>query len=269
MRAVRNIIRIDEEKCNGCGQCATACAEGAIAIVDGKARLISETYCDGLGACIGECPTGALTIEQREADEFDETATEAHLARQGRSLHAHPAAGPAHPPFACPGSAARSLREPEAAGPSAALRVDAGTPAPQQDSETPSRLGNWPVQIMLVPPTAPYLRGAKLVIAADCTAFAYADFHKRFLGDRVLLVGCPKLDDAGFYRDKLTQIIGANDIRDIEVVYMEVPCCSGLVRVVRDAIAETGQSVPLMLTKIGIKGEVKERATLEAAGKRE
>ena len=260
MRAIRNIIMIDEEKCNGCGQCATACAEGAIAIVDGKAKLVSEVYCDGLGACIGECPTGALTIEQREADGFDYAATEAHLARQGGILHADPIGGAAHPPFACPGSAARSLRE-------AAVPVAADDAA-----ETPSRLGNWPVQITLVPPTAPYLRGARLVIAADCTAFAFADFHKRFLGGpfgklragRVLLVGCPKLDDVGFYRDKLAQVIGANDIEDIEVVYMEVPCCSGLVRVVRDAIAEADKEIPLTLTKIGIRGEVKERATAGA-----
>jgi hypothetical protein len=147
------------------------------------------------------------------------------------------------------------------------------TPAPTHQA-VPSHLTNWPVQIMLVPPTAPYLRGARLVIAADCTPFAYADFHNRFLGDRVLLIGCPKLDDAAFYRTKLAQILGGNDVQDIEVVYMEVPCCSGLVRIVTDAIKETGQQIPLTLTKIGIRGEVKERTTeaggpaVGAAGKR-
>jgi ferredoxin len=274
MRSVRNIIRIDEEKCDGCGQCATACAEGAIAIVDGKAKLVSEIYCDGLGACIGECPTGALTIEQRQAAEFDQGATEEHLARQGRALlHGQAPAG-AHGGFACPGSAARSLRVTE---------TDRGVHEPRAQSpadaaETPSGLANWPVQITLVPPTAPYLRGARLVIAADCTAFAYADFHRRFLGDpfgklragRVLLVGCPKLDDAAFYRDKLAQVIAANDIEDIEVVYMEVPCCSGLVRTVREAMEEVGRQIPLALTKIGIHGEIKERtAETRPAGKRD
>ncbi|MFB3880670.1 MAG: ATP-binding protein [Armatimonadota bacterium] len=252
----RTVVKIDEELCNGCGLCALACAEGAIAIVNGKARLISDMYCDGLGACLGECPQGALTTEVREAEEFDEEAVKAHLARQGKSLSGgrhEPKGGPVH--AACPGSAARSF-------------VGAATAVAEEAEETPSRLANWPVQITLVPPTAPYLKGARLVIAADCTAFAYADFHRRFLGDRVLLVGCPKLDDSGFYRGKLTQLIGANAIEDIEVVYMEVPCCSGLVRVVRDAIAETGKPMPLTLTKIGIRGEVKERATLEVAGKR-
>jgi NAD-dependent dihydropyrimidine dehydrogenase PreA subunit len=255
MRARRTIVKIDEDKCNGCGQCATACAEGAIAIVDGKARLISEIYCDGLGACIGECPTGALTIEQREADEFDQAAVEAHLARLGTSLHAQHAHGAAHPPFACPSAAARSLaREPAAAATHEAI---------------PSQLTNWPVQIMLVPPTAPYLKGARLLIAADCAPFAFADFHLQFLGGRVLLVGCPKLDDAAFYRTKLAQIISANEIRDIQVVYMEVPCCSGLVRIVREAMREAGRQVPLALTKIGIRGEAKERTREEAGPKRE
>ena len=255
MRARRTIVRIDEDKCNGCGQCATACAEGAIAIVDGKARLISEIYCDGLGACIGECPTSALTIEQREADEFDQAAVEAHLARQGTSLHAQHAHGAADPRFACPSAAARPLaREPAATATHEAI---------------PSQLTNWPVQIMLVPPAAAYLRGARLVIAADCTPFAFADFHREFLVGRVLLVGCPKLDDAAFYRTKLAQIISANEIRDIQVAYMEVPCCSGLVRIVTDAIIETGQQIPLTLTKIGIRGEVNERTKEEPATRRE
>jgi len=256
MRARRTIVKIDEDKCNGCGQCAEACVEGAIAIVDGKARLISEVYCDGLGACIGECPQGAITTEVREADEFNQAAVEEHLARQGRQpgahQHAHKAA---HPPFACPSATARSLEREM-------------TPAATHQA-IPSHLTNWPVQIMLVPPTAPYLWGARLVIAADCTAFAYSDFHRQFLDGRVLLVGCPKLDDAAFYRTKLAQVLGGNDVQDIEVVYMEVPCCSGLVRIVTDAIKETGQQIPLTLTKIGIRGEVKERTREEVGAKRE
>lgn len=251
MKTIRNIILIDEEKCNGCGQCVTACAEGAIALVEGKAKLISEVYCDGLGACIGECPTGALTIEPREAEDFDEAAVEQHLTRQGKApLHTQAPQPAACPTGGCPSAMARSLRQ------SAAVSSD-------EDSETPSRLANWPVQLMLVPPVAPYLQGARLVIAADCTAFAYPGFHQRFLGDRVLLIGCPKLDDAAYYRDKLVQLLAPNNIQDIEVVHMEVPCCSGLVRLVRDAIAETGLSIPLTLTRIGIQGELQARETIE------
>ena len=261
--AVRNLVSIDEEKCDGCGECVTACAEGAIQVIDGKARLISETYCDGLGACIGQCPQGAITIGVREAEDFDRAAVEEHLARQGK---AHQADQPAHPvaghAFACPSAAAKSLeREPVG--------------ATERGEVVPSHLANWPVQIGLVPPTAAYLRGARLVIAADCTPFAFADFHRLFLAGRVLLIGCPKLDDAPFYREKLAQIIGPSDIRDIEVVYMEVPCCSGLVLIVREAIADVGRQVPLTLTKIGIHGEIKDstseagEAVAGSAGKRE
>ncbi len=250
MRSRRTIVRIDDEKCNGCGQCATACAEGAIAIVDGKARLISEVYCDGLGACIGDCPQGAITTEVREAEEFDQSAVDQHLTLQGKG-HNEPVAAQSAcptpgPGFACPSAAAKSFGREPASAP--------GTVEPLA-----SRLGNWPVQITLVPPTAPYLRGARLVIAADCTPFAFADFHRQFLAGRVLLIGCPKLDDTSFYREKLAQIIAPNDIEDIEVVYMEVPCCSGLVRVVRDALAAVGKSIPLTLTKVGIHGDIKER----------
>ena len=250
MRARRQIIRIDEEKCNGCGQCVIACAEGAIKIVDGKARLISETYCDGLGACIGDCPEGALTIEDREADAFDEAAVEEHLARSAEAATAEPD----HLACGCPSAMAQTLKR-EAA------------PAAEAESATaaPSQLSNWPVQIHLVPPAAPYLDGADLVIAADCTAFAFADFHRRFLAGRVLLVGCPKLDDAWFYRAKLAEVLSQNDIRSVEVVYMEVPCCSGLVRLVEQALEDSGKRVPLTLTKIAIKGEIRESTTSEVS----
>src|SRR5574340_820431 len=172
---VRKIVHIDEAKCNGCGQCATACAEGAIAIIDGKARLVSETYCDGLGACLGECPQDAIRIEEREAASFDLAATEERLAQ----LRA-PAANPEPLPCGCPGTATR------------AFAPTAGTVGAAYEA-TPSQLGNWPVQLRLVPPTAPYLDGARLLIAADCVPFAFADFHRTFLSDRVLLIGCPKL----------------------------------------------------------------------------
>ncbi len=242
--ATRTIVRIDEEKCNGCGQCATACAEGAIAIIDGKARLISETYCDGLGACLGECPQGAITLEQREAEAFNEKAVEEHLARRAEQRSGALACG-------CPSTVARTLR------------VDTKSVTEEEAGEiTPSRLSNWPVQIHLVPTTAPYLHGARLVIAADCTPFAFADFHRHFLNGKVLLIGCPKLDDSWFYQAKLAQIFSSNDIKDIEVVYMEVPCCSGLVRTVREALKDAGVEIPVTLTKIGIQGDIKEQTTL-------
>lgn len=259
--AKRNIIRIDEEKCNGCGLCVTSCAEGAIRIVDGKARLVSETYCDGLGACLGECPQDAIHMEEREAAEFDPAAVEVHLAKErpGQQPSASPGAGShpgfghghgAHPhggmPHACPGQAARSFqpRPMPAPGP----RSEAG--------KTPSQLANWPVQLMLLPPRAPYLDGADLLIAADCAPFAYADFHRDFVSGKTVTIGCPKLDDGEVYRDKLSRIFRDNDIRSIQVVHMEVPCCFGLVHLVRLALEESGKQLPLTLTKISIRGEL-------------
>ena len=217
----RKIIVIDEEKCNGCGQCVTGCAEGAIALIDGKACLVSEVYCDGLGACIGECPVGALTLVEREAPEYDQTAVDKHLASIGRAPHAAEHAVP-----------------------------------------TQSQLGNWPLQFSLMPITAPYLQRASLLMAADCTAFAYPDFHRHFVKGKVAIIGCPKLDDAAAYREKLIKIIQANDIEFIHVVYMEVPCCGGLVRLVQQAVADSGHKVPVKLTKIGIGGEIKEESVL-------
>ena len=249
----RNIIRIDEEKCNGCGQCVTGCAEGAIQLVNGKARLVSETYCDGLGACIGECPVGALTIEEREAPEYDQTAVDQHLVNIGRAPHpAIPAAAHAAPPIfqGCPGSMARSLRPDLGASPAACPGSVPAAPA------SASTLGNWPVQLSLVPVNAPYLERASLLLAADCTAFAFPDFHRRFLKGKVALIGCPKLDDAAFYREKLANIIRTNDIEFIHVVYMEVPCCGGLVRLAQAAVADSGRLVPVKLTKISIGGEI-------------
>ena len=225
----RKIIVIDEEKCNGCGQCVTGCAEGAIALIDGKAKLVSEVYCDGLGACIGECPVGALTLVEKEAPEYDQAAVDKHLATIGRAPHAAASA--------CPGAAPAM--------------------APPQ-----SQLGNWPLQLSLMPINAPYLERATLLMAADCTAFAYPDFHRHFVKGKVAIIGCPKLDDAAAYREKLAKIIQANHIEFIHVVYMEVPCCGGLVRLVQQAVADSGCKVPVKLTKIGIGGEIKDESVL-------
>ena len=251
MRAVRNIVSIDEENCNGCGECVLACAEGAIQIVDGKARLISESYCDGLGACIGDCPQGAITVEQREAAAFDEEAVHEHLAGQSQSgaKLTSDSGGGEELPCGCPGSAAQTLVTDSVA--------DSETTAPES-SAAPSQLGQWPVQIHLVPPHAPYLQGSKLLITADCVPFAFADFHRRFLAGRAVLVGCPKLDDAWFYRTKLAQIFDQNDIQSIEVGQMEVPCCHGLLRIVREALADAGKEIPLTVTTVGIRGDIVE-----------
>lgn len=264
----RKVIRIDESKCDGCGQCVLACAEGAIAIIDGKARLVSETYCDGLGACLAECPQGALTVEEREAEAFDEAAVREHLERL-RQPHApapyHPAhPGPGAPPHAhgggCPGAAVRDFRSAAASSPCC---------APATTNAPTSALGHWPVQLHLVPPRAPFLQGADLLLAADCTAFAVGDFHERFLGDHALVIACPKLDDTGPYLEKLTRILAENGIRSLHVVQMEVPCCFGLERLARRALAAAGKPIPLQVTTVGIRGDllhtVRERPTVAPA----
>ncbi len=249
--ARRKIVRIDEEKCNGCGACIPNCAEGAIQLIDGKARLVSETYCDGLGACLGTCPQDAIAVIEREADEFDEEAAMEHVRAQEREQahHAHTAhAG-------CPGAA---LMDFGAAGPEAAE-----APA-EEGQDAPSALRQWPVQLMLVPPVAPFLDGADVLLAADCVPFAYAGFHGRLLKGKKLLVGCPKLDDAGFYAEKLADILRLNDVRSLTVVHMEVPCCFGLVALARRALAESGKSIPVEEVTIGVQGEVQERLTTGA-----
>ena len=216
----RKIIRIDQEKCDGCGQCVTGCAEGAIQLVNGKAALISETYCDGLGACIGECPVGALTIEEREAPEYSQAEVDKHLANIGRLPHS-----------VCPASAA--IAQPPVAA-----------------------LGNWPVQLSLVPVTAPYLDRVSLLIAADCTAFAFPDFHRRFLKGKVAQIGCPKHDHAGFYREKLANIIQMNQVEFIHVVYMEVPCCGGLEHAAKTALQQSGKFIPWQVVTISTDGRI-------------
>jgi Pyruvate/2-oxoacid:ferredoxin oxidoreductase delta subunit len=249
----RPIIRIDEDKCDGCGKCADACMEGAIQIIDGKAKLISEIYCDGLGACIGECPQDAITIEEREAAPFDEKAVEEHLKKNAQPATPCPDQA-ASKGLACPGMALRdfgtSMNNPE---------------DEEQDSSSPaqSALRNWPVQLKLLPVNAPYFNNARLLITADCVPFAYAGYHKRFLKGRVALVGCPKLDDVNLYISKLTEIFRTNEIKDIEVLHMEVPCCTGLVRIVQKALEESGRDIPARFTKIGIQGEVLESYTMD------
>jgi len=231
--SVRNIVRIDEEKCTGCGQCVTACAEGAIKIINGKARLVSESYCDGLGACLGHCPEGAITIDQREAVEFDEEATKAHLT-------AEPSPCPA---FICPGLASHDYR--------AARPVEDTT-----DVASPSQLTQWPVQLKLVSPNASYFVGADLLLVADCVPFAMGDFHRRFLKGHGVAVGCPKLDDAQFYIGKLSQIVRSANLHSLTVIHMEVPCCSGLTYIAREAILAAGTPMHFDDVTISIRGDV-------------
>lgn len=234
-KTIRNIIRIDEEKCNGCGACVPACAEGALKIIDGKARLISETYCDGLGACLGECPQGAINIEEREALEFDEEAAKIHLEE-----HIH---NDEDLPCGCSSATVTQFD-----------RQKSEESAHKEAVVQPSMLRHWPVQLSLVPSIAPFLQGTDLVLAADCVPFAYAGFHQDFLKDHSLLVACPKLDDFQVHLKKLTDILRNSSIKSLTVVHMEVPCCSGLVHMVKQAIKLSGKNIPFNEVTISIKG---------------
>jgi NAD-dependent dihydropyrimidine dehydrogenase PreA subunit len=249
--AIRNIVNIDESKCNGCGLCVNACAEGAIEIINGKARLVSEIYCDGLGACLGTCPQGAITVEQREAAVFDEQA----VAAREKYKEMHKAQSQSHQsptalPCGCPGSMARKLKNAESAS-TPQCEVEAGN-RPQ------SQLSHWPVQLMLVSPQAEYFQGCDLLIAADCVPFAMADFHQRFLKGRSLVVGCPKLDDAAYYVDKLSEILKIGQLKSITVVHMEVPCCRRLTQIVEQAIAKSGVSLDYHDVTVSLRGEIQE-----------
>jgi NAD-dependent dihydropyrimidine dehydrogenase PreA subunit len=258
----RQIINIDEDLCNGCGDCVPSCAEGAIQIIDGKAKLVKDALCDGLGACLGDCPEGALTIETRDAAEFDEELVEEHLTKLDR-VEA-PAAAPAPPPMAamqagggglhahgggmggCPGSRAMSFDEPGAAS-------DSGG----EEGTRPSQLRQWPVQLHLVSPTAPYFQGADVLLCADCVPFAMGDFHKDFLKDRALAIACPKLDQGQeMYLQKLVSMIDDAKIDTLTVMIMQVPCCGGLLHLATEAAARASRKVPVKKIVIGLQGEV-------------
>ncbi len=245
--ARRKVIRIDEEKCDGCGECVPSCPEGAIAVVNGKARLVSDIYCDGLGACLGHCPQGAIAVEEREAEAFDEGKTREHLARlRARKAALGPLPLAATPPQ-CPGSMLRSLDR---------LPVRAGARDGDGVDPQPSELRNWPIQLALVPPQAPLLEGTDLLLVADCVPFAYADFHRQFLRGRPVVIGCPKLDQAEFYVEKLAAIARAAGPRSLTVVHMEVPCCSGLTRIAQHALGLAESDTPLTDVTVSIGGEV-------------
>ncbi|MGD0794970.1 MAG: 4Fe-4S binding protein [Dehalococcoidales bacterium] len=238
-KTMRKIVKIDEEKCDGCGACVISCAEGALKIIDGKAKLVSEKYCDGLGNCL-DCPQGAITIEEREAEDFDESAVEAHL--HGEEVEEKM-------PCGCPSAnIARFVREP-----ATAIKTEA-----RPQAAVASRLGHWPVQLALVPPTAPFLKGADVVLSAHCVPFAYAGFHQDFLDESTaLLVACPKLDDFQAHQKKLDEILKQSGIKSLTVVHMEVPCCSGLVHMAKQAILTSGNVVPFRDITISIRGERK------------
>ena len=244
---IRRIIHIDEEKCNGCGACAEACHEGAIQMIDGKARLTREDYCDGLGDCLPNCPTGAITFEDREAPAYDEAAVRAAKA-QKLTERLHPAGG-------CPGSRPRAMTPPAGGCPGSMPREMAASQSAPAQGSVPSQLRQWPVQIKLAPVNAPWFDGAKLLIAADCTAYAYGSFHSDFIRGRVALVGCPKLDGVD-YSEKLGDIIRENDIRDVTIVRMEVPCCGGLEYAAKEAIRNSGKFIPWRVVTISVDGRI-------------
>lgn len=233
---VRKIIKINEEKCNGCGLCAQACHEGAIGMVNGKAKLLREDYCDGLGDCLPACPTGAIIFEMREAPAYNEQAVKA--AQQAKHTEKAPL------PCGCPGSQSKTI-----------VRENSATPATQ--SPATSQLHQWPVQIKLVPIKAPYFDGANLLIAADCTAYAYGDFHNRFIKNHITLIGCPKLDE-GDYTQKLTEIIRQNNIKSVTIVRMEVPCCGGIQMAAQNALKASGKFIPWQVVVIGTDGRILE-----------
>ena len=295
---IRRVIQIDEDKCNGCGACANACHEGAIGMVNGKAKLLRDDYCDGLGDCLPACPTGAITFVEREAAAYDEAAVIANrqakqvsgntngeaafgASHRDRNFEGSSGKNPVH--SGCPGSMARSIfRRPASALEDIALSEadktgtsgdyekatgggvsqhvfdnPAGQTGGDRDCEWPSRLSQWPVQIKLLPVQAPFYQGARLLIAADCTAFSRADFHERFMKGRITLIGCPKLDE-GDYTEKLTEIIRCNDIREVTIVRMEVPCCGGLQRAAETALRESGKFLPWQVVTLGRDGTIQE-----------
>ena len=249
-KGMRKIVKIDEDKCTGCGLCVPSCAEGAIQIIDGKARLVAENLCDGLGNCLGECPEGAIRIEERPADGFDPQAVGEHLAGQGagaaEAADCPTVSATAHH-AGCPGSMLRKLA---GEAPGSAPAALAG------ESAAASRLRQWPVQLALLPARGDVWQGADVLIAADCVAACMPDFHERLLAGKTLAIACPKLDDVGPYVEKLSEVFAANDVRSVTVAHMEVPCCSGLRQVVQQALARAGKAVGLTVVVVGIGGKV-------------
>ncbi len=233
---IRKIIKIDSERCNGCGLCVSACHEGAIGLVNGKAKLLRDDYCDGLGDCLPACPTGAISFEEREAAEYDKKAVEAAMLLKKNNKIAS---------GGCPGSRPKTIE-----------RSNHGQPETENSSiRQPSQLNQWPVQIKLIPVKAPYFDGAHLLIAADCTAYAYGSFHTDFMKNKITLIGCPKLD-AGDYSEKLTEILKQNEIKSVSIVRMEVPCCGGIENAVKTALQNCGKMIPWSVTVISTEGEI-------------
>ncbi|WP_027338994.1 ATP-binding protein [Halonatronum saccharophilum] len=271
----RQIIKIDEDKCNGCGLCVTGCHEGALQIIDGKAKLVNEEFCDGFGDCIGECPTGALVIEEREAKEFDLKATAEHVkeirgeeavqemlkAQKAHTGDEEPALDlAAGSECGCPGTQMKMIKKPSAGCPSTKMRMlNQKQEATEQnyDVELESQLQQWPVQIHLVPPAAPYFKNADLLITADCVPVAYANYHQKLLKGKAVAMGCPKLDDGQAYVNKLAAIIKQNDLQSITVARMEVPCCGGLVKIVQQAVKQANSNLEVEITTVGIGGQLK------------
>ena len=259
MKTVRKIIEIDEELCDGCGNCVPSCAEGALKIIDGKARVIAEIFCDGLGACLGECPMGALKVVEREADEFDEKAVEEHLAKQKQKEKVRQV-----PAFSggCPSARLQSFGSPK---PAAASGPQVDLSGPGAADLTQSALSHWPVQIMLVPPTAPFLKGADLLVLADCVPVAFPTVHRDFIKGKAVMIGCPKLDNAQHYIEKFAQICKESGIKSITSVIMEVPCCGGLPMIVKKGMQMAGVDIPMEEVVISTRGKILQRTQVKAA----
>jgi Fe-S-cluster-containing hydrogenase component 2 len=256
MKVVRKIIEIDEELCDGCGNCVPSCAEGALEIIDGKARVVADIYCDGLGACLGECPAGAMHIVEREADDFDEHAVEKHLA--GRAAKTEKTI-----PFVSGGCPSARLETFKPSGTASA--PDQQLAAAPASGPIESALSHWPVQIMLVPPTAPFLKGADLLVLADCVPVAFPSLHSDFLAGKAVMMGCPKFDDAQHYIEKFAQICKLSGIRSITSVVMEVPCCSALPVIVKKGMALSGVQIPMEEVVISTRGKILQRRQVQAA----
>ena len=258
MKTVRKIIEIDEELCDGCGNCVPSCAEGALQIIDGKARVVADLYCDGLGACLGECPLGALQIVEREADEFDEEAVEEYLAKQKQQEPVQEA-----PAFSggCPSARLQNFASPQSASAPSPCQ-EANKPAAFGEAE--SALSHWPVQIMLIPPTAPFLKGADLLVLADCVPVAFPTVHRDFIKDKAVMMGCPKLDDAQHYIEKFAQICKQSGIKSITSVIMEVPCCGGLPMIVKKGMEMSGVNIPMEEVVISTRGQILQRNQVAA-----